>query len=98
MVWQPTQLTRAQREERRLAAARLLRAGRLSQAEIAREVGVHRASVTRWKRRLACGGVRALRRRRGARPPPPPPPPAGRGVLHRPWGGGGGAGGVRGGR
>jgi transposase len=64
MVWQPTQLTRAQQEERRLVAARLLRAGRLCQAEIARAVGVHPASVTRWQQRLAGGGLRALRRRR----------------------------------
>jgi transposase len=64
MTWQPTQFTRAQLEERRLAAARLLRAGRLSQAAIAREVGVHRSSVTRWKQQLTSGGRRALRRRR----------------------------------
>src|SRR5947209_7142546 len=64
MVWRPTQLTREQMEERRVAAGRLLRAGTLSQAEVAREVGVSRASVTRWKQRLTCGGVRALRRRR----------------------------------
>jgi transposase len=51
-------------EERRLVAARLLRAGQLSQAEIAREVGVSRVSVTRWKQRLAVGGIRALHRRR----------------------------------
>jgi transposase len=64
MTWQPTQYTRAQLEERRRAAARLLRAGRLSQAAIAREVGVHRSSVTRWKQQLTGGGLRALRRRR----------------------------------
>ena len=64
MVWRPTQLTRAQMEERRLAAGRLLRAGRLRQAEVAREVGVSRASVTRWQQRLARDGPRALRRRR----------------------------------
>ena len=64
MTWRPTQLTREQMEERRLAAGRLLRAGRLSQAEIAREVGVSRVSVTRWKHRLAQGGLPALRRRR----------------------------------
>lgn len=63
MEWQPTQWTPAQLEERRLAAARLLRAGRLTQAEIARRMGVSRASVTRWKARLARGGVRGLRRR-----------------------------------
>jgi putative transposase len=50
-------------EERRLAAARLLRSGRMSQAEIARELGVSRVSVTRWKQRLAAGGLGGLRRR-----------------------------------
>jgi transposase len=64
MVWQPTRLTRAQMEERRLAAGRLLRAGKLSQAEIAGEVGVSRASVTRWKHRLEQRSLRALRRRK----------------------------------
>ena len=63
MGWQPTRLTRAQVEERRLAAGRLLRAKRLSAAEIAREVGVSRTSVTRWQRRLAQAGLRGLRRR-----------------------------------
>jgi putative transposase len=64
MAWRPTRLTREQMEERRLAAGRLPRAGTVSQAEIAREVGVSRASVTRWQQRLARGGIRALRRRR----------------------------------
>src|SRR5687768_16390331 len=63
MEWQPTRWTPAQLEERRLAAARLLRAGVLGQAEIARRVGVSRASVTRWKRRLEQEGVRGMRRR-----------------------------------
>jgi len=63
MEWQPTRWTPAQLEERRLAAAGLLRAGRVTQAEIARRMGVSRASVTRWKQRLARGGVRGLRRR-----------------------------------
>ena len=61
MAWRPTRLTREQMEERRLAAGRLLRAGTVSQAEIAREVGVSRASVTRWQQRLARGGIRAPR-------------------------------------
>jgi transposase len=52
MVWQPARLTRAQLEERRLAAARLLRAGELAEAEIARQMGVSRAAVTQWKQRL----------------------------------------------
>ena len=64
MVWQPAHLTRGQMEERRLAAVHLLQAGRMTQAEIAREVGVSRASVTRWKQRLAEAGVRGLRRRK----------------------------------
>jgi transposase len=63
MDWQPTRWTPAQLEERRLAAARLLRAGRLTQAEIARRVGVSRASVTRWKGRLGRDGLRGMRRR-----------------------------------
>lgn len=63
-MWQPARLTRAQLEERRLAAGRLLRAKRLSQAEVAREGGVSRAAVTHWKRRLEPAGLRGLRRRR----------------------------------
>src|SRR5947209_551006 len=66
MGWQPTRFTRGQLEERRLAAARLLRAKRWSQAEIARELGVSRASVTRWKQRLEHEGVRGLRQRRSS--------------------------------
>jgi putative transposase len=50
-------------EERRLAAVPLLRAGRMTQAQIARELGVSRASVTRWKHRLVEAGRRGLRRR-----------------------------------
>jgi transposase len=63
MDWQPERLTAAQREERRLTAARLLRAGTLSAAQIARRLGVSRASVTRWKHRLEQGGLRGLRHR-----------------------------------
>ena len=40
MTWKPSYLTREQLEERRLAGGRLLKAGKLSQAEIARQVGV----------------------------------------------------------
>ena len=40
MEWKPTRLTREQMEERRLAAARLLRRGKLSQAEIARQLAL----------------------------------------------------------
>src|SRR5947207_3371277 len=66
MVWQPARLTRAQMEERRLAAARLLRAGAFAQAEIARQMGVSRAAVTQWKQRLDRDGLSALRQRRSS--------------------------------
>jgi putative transposase len=62
-VWRPTHLTSEQIEERRLAGATLLRQGRLSQAEIARHVGVSRASVCRWAATLAQEGPRGLEAR-----------------------------------
>src|SRR5688572_5235346 len=69
-VWRPTHLTSEQMEERRLAAATLLRQGQLSQADIARHVGVSRASVCRWAAMLAQEGPRSL----AARPIPGPSP------------------------
>jgi transposase len=56
-------------EKRRRRAARLLRSG-LSQAEIARRVGVTRQSVHDWAKALALNGLEALRRvpHRGRRP------------------------------
>jgi transposase len=62
-VWRPAHLTLEQMEERRLAAARLLREGRFSQAEIARQLGVSRASVSRWAATLAQDGPRGLEAR-----------------------------------
>src|ERR671919_1667445 len=62
MSWTPTKLTRAQMEERRLAAARLLRQGKLSLSEIAKRLGVSPVAVHKWRRRLDEGGKRALRR------------------------------------
>lgn len=47
-------------EERRLEAARLLRQG-VRQAEVARQVGAHRQSVSRWAAQLQQGGIRALK-------------------------------------
>ena len=56
-------------EERRMEAARLLRQG-LSQSQVARQVGVHRQSVSRWARELEQSGVRGLRQaKRSGRPP-----------------------------
>jgi transposase len=66
MGWQPTRLTGNQLEERRLAAARLLRTHRRSEAEIAREMGVSRTSVTRWKQQVERGGLPGLHRRRSS--------------------------------
>lgn len=48
-------------EERRLLGAGLLRQG-VHPAEVARQVGVHRQSVSRWERQLQQGGVRALKK------------------------------------
>ncbi len=62
-VWRPAHLTPKQMEERRLEAARLLRQGRLSPAEIARQLGVSRASVSRWAATLAQEGLRGLQAR-----------------------------------
>jgi transposase len=56
-------------EERRMEAARLLREG-LSQSEIARELGVHRQSVSRWARELEQSGVRGLRKAKHSGRPP----------------------------
>jgi transposase len=64
MAWEPEHLTREQMEARRRAGAKLLRTGRLSQAEIARQLGVSRATVSDWAKRLASGGLRALHRRK----------------------------------
>ena len=62
-VWRPTHLISEQMEERRLAGAMLLRQGQLSQAQIARHLGVSRASVCRWAATLAEEGPRGLEAR-----------------------------------
>jgi putative transposase len=46
-----------------MEGARLLKAGHLSQATIARELGVSRATVSDWAKQRAAGGLRQLRRR-----------------------------------
>lgn len=64
-MWRPRRLTPEQLEERRLEAARLLRTGRLSQAQIARRLGVSRMAVSYWAKQLTDSpeGLAALRRR-----------------------------------
>ena len=71
-MWRPRKLTPEQLEERRLAAGRLLRAGRLAQAEIARRLGVSPAAVSQWAKQLRDQprGLGALRRHpKPGRPP-----------------------------
>ena len=70
MAFQPTHLTRVQLEERRRVGARLLRESKLSQAEIARRLGVSRSAVTQWASQLAQGGLRQLRGRTSQGRPP----------------------------
>ena len=62
-VWRPSHLTSEQMEERRLAAVPLLRQAHLSQAQIARQLGVTRAIVCRWAAPLAQEGRRGLEAR-----------------------------------
>ena len=70
MAWQPTHFTAQQLEERRRKAAHLLRSGTHTQADVARELGVSEASVSRWACGLRRSGVKALRARaRTGRPP-----------------------------
>ena len=64
MTWKPSYLTRVQMEERRLEGGRLLRVGKLSQAEIARQVGVSRTTVSDWAKKIAEAGIRGLRKRK----------------------------------
>ncbi len=52
-----------------MEAARLLREG-LSQSQVARAVGVHRQSVSRWARELEQSGVRGLRKAKHTGRPP----------------------------
>jgi|SRR5437870_11518615 len=56
-------------EQRRLRGARLLKSG-IPQSEVARQVRVHRQSVSRWAQRLEAGGLSGLRRaaRAGRKP------------------------------
>src|SRR5260370_27508010 len=64
-MWRPRRLTPEQLEERRLQAGRLLRAGHLSQTQIAHRLGVSRMAVSHWAKQLADNpqGLAALRRR-----------------------------------
>jgi len=56
-------------EQRRLRAARLLQKG-VHQSEVARQVGAHRQSVSRWAQQLEAAGVSGLKKagRAGRKP------------------------------
>ena len=61
MMWCPRKLTQGQIEERRLEGGRLLRAGRLTHAEIARRLGISLRAVRQWaKQRFFRFKVRGL--------------------------------------
>ena len=64
MTWKPSYLTREQMEERRLEGGRLLKAGKMSQAEIARQLGVSRTTVSDWAMTIEAKGIRGLRKRK----------------------------------
>ena len=64
MTWKPSYLTREQMEERRLAGGRLLKAGKMSQAEIGRQLGVSRTTVSDWAKTIEGKGIRGLRKRK----------------------------------
>ena len=70
MTWIPKQLTRKQMEERRRKGGRLLQTGKQSQAEIARRLGISRATVSDWAKQVAVGGLRALQGRSATGRPP----------------------------
>ena len=51
-------------EERRLEGGRLLKAGKMSKAEISRYLGVSRATVGEWAKTIEVKGIRGLRKRK----------------------------------
>lgn len=55
-MWRPRHLMAVQLEERRMAAAQLLRTGGLSDAQIARQLGVTRDAVSKWHSAWRHGG------------------------------------------
>lgn len=64
MSWKPSYLTREQKEERRLEGGRLLKVGKISQAEIARQLGVSRATVNDWAKVVEGAGINGLKSRK----------------------------------
>ena len=53
-------------EERRLEGGRLLKAGKMSKAEVSRYLGVSRATVGEWAKTIEVKGIGGLRKRKAA--------------------------------
>ena len=70
MKWQPKKLTREQMAERRAEGVRLLQAREMSQAQIARHLGVSEATISKWKKALEQRGPMALQARKASGRPP----------------------------
>ena len=70
MTWQPKKLTRKQMAERRAEGVLLLQAGEMSQAQIARHLGVSEATISKWKKILEQSGPAALQARKASGRPP----------------------------
>lgn len=56
--------------ERRIEGVKLLRAGKMRQAEIAQHLGVSEAAVSQWKKKLSAEGEEALQPRQATGRPP----------------------------
>jgi transposase len=70
MTWQPKKLTREQMAERRAEGVRLLQAREMSQAQIARNLGVSEATISKWKQVLEESGPKGLKARKASGRPP----------------------------
>ena len=66
MTWQPKNLTREQMAERRAEGVRMLQVGEMTQAQIARHLGVSEAAVSVWKKKLDQSGPEACKLARPA--------------------------------
>lgn len=83
MEWKPSNLTRQQLEERPLEAGRLLKAGQLSQSQIAKRLGLSRMALSYWTNRFRSGGIKRLEQRRATGRPAKLPPPQKRTLKQR---------------
>ena len=70
MAWQPKNLTRKQMAERRAEGVRLLQAGEMSQAQIARHLGVSETTISKWKKVLEQKGPAGLQACKASGRPP----------------------------